>query len=295
MVRTLVLCILGMSASVGLGAEDGPQARLVWETAPVFQTPEAVLYDAKRDVLYVGNYRKTDPNGASEFLSKVSTDGKVLALKWVTGLTGPTGMAIYKDKLYVVERGKLTRVNIETGSVEERHPIAGASFSNDVAFDRSGVAYISDNGQQAKTAIFRFRNGRVEPWMTTEQILRPNGLLVEGENLVAFDNRRQALVRINRADQTIQEIAKFSSDARAIGDGIVPVAKRTYLVTAWSGESWIVGPDGSVTELLDTNKLTPVVGERVNHADVGYVPQKRLWIIPTFFDNRLLAYEWVKP
>jgi hypothetical protein len=73
------------------------------------------------------------------------------------------------------------------------------------------------------------------------------------------------------------------------------VAKDTYLVTAWSGESWIVGPDGRVTELLDTNKLTPVAGERVNHADVGYVPQKRLWIIPTFFDNRLLAYEWVKP
>jgi hypothetical protein len=300
MVRTLVLCVLGtLIQSIAVAAtppaQSQPQARLIWQTEPVFQTPEAVLYDAKRDVLYVGNYRKTDPNEASEFLSKVSTDGKVLALKWVTGLNRPTGMAIYNDKLYVVERENLLRIDIDAARIEQRYPIAGSSFANDVAFDPSGVAYISDNGQQAQTAIRRFQNGRIEPWMTSQQILSPNGLMVEGKDLIAFDNRRQALVRIDRADQTITEIAKFASNARAIGDGIVPVAKRTYLVTAWSGESWIVNPDGTVTPLLDTNKLTPVVGERVNHADVGYVPQKKLWIIPTFFDNRLLAYQWIAP
>jgi len=296
MLRTIASCVLGaIIPTATVTAAPLAQPRLVWQTDPVFQTPEAVLYDAQRDVLYVGNYRKTDPNEPSEFLSKVSTDGKVLALKWVTGLDRPTGMAIHNDKLYVVERGQLARINFDTASVEQRYPIPGANFSNDVAFDPAGTAYISDNGQQATTAIFRFQNGRVEPWMTTQQILSPNGLLVEGKDLIAFDNRRQALVRIDRTDQTVTEIAKFASNARAIGDGIVPIAKHTYLVTAWSGESWIVGPEGTVTPLLDTNTLTPVVGQRVNHADVGYVPRKKLWIIPTFFDNRLLAYEWTKP
>jgi DNA-binding beta-propeller fold protein YncE len=289
MLRTIALCVLGaITPATTVAAAPLAQPRMVWQTAPVFQTPEAVLYDAQRDVLYVGNYRKTDPNEPSEFLSRVSTAGKVLTLKWVTGLDRPTGMAIHKDKLYVVERGRLARINIDTARIEHRYPIPGADFSNDVAFDPSGIAYISDNGEQARTAIFRLQNDRITPWMTSQQILSPNGLLVDGKVLIA-------LVRIDRTDKTMTEIARFSSNARAIGDGIVPIAKHTYLVTAWSGESWIVSPEGTVTPLLDTNTLKPVVGERVNHADVGYVPQKKLWIIPTFFDNRLLAYQWTKP
>lgn len=279
----------------GTSSEHQPKVRLVWQTEPIFQTPEAVLYDPQRDVLYVGNYRKTDPNASSEFLSRVDTQGKVLAYQWVTGLDRPTGMAIYQDKLYVVERTHLVRINIGAGAIEARAPIENASFANDVAFDPCGVAYISDNGQQAQTAVFCFQNGRIDPWVTSEQILRPNGLLIDGKGLIAFDNRRKALVRMNRQDQSIAEIANISSEARAIGDGLVKLAAQTYLVTAWSGESWIVGPGGSVTPLLDTNTLTPVVGQRVNHADVGYVLQKKLWIIPTFFDHRLLAYELVIP
>lgn len=291
--RIYMFCALGLIVFgvTGANAQNHPHYKMVWQTEPVFQTPEAVLYDAKRDLLYVGNYRRTDPNATSEFLSKVGTDGTILALKWVSGLDRPTGMAIYRDKLYVVERDKLTRINIDAERVEDRVPIVGARFSNDVTFDSKGIAYISDNGQDPETCIFRYKDGRIVPWMTAEQILRPNGLFIDGSNLVCFDNRRQALVRIDPNTKKLTEIAQIKSDARAIGDGIVKVADQTYLVTAWSGESWIVGPGDKVKPCLDTNALKPVVGQRVNHADVGYVPQKKLWIIPTFFDHRLLAYE----
>jgi len=278
-----------------LADTDPPFARLVWQTEPVFQTPEAVLYDAKRAILIVGNYKKTKAGETSEFLSRVDTRGNIKDLKWITGLNQPTGMAIHKDRLYVVERENLVRINIDAGRIEERFPIIGASFANDVAIDTNGIAYISDNGQEAQTAIRRFEDGQISPWMTTDEILRPNGLLVDGEYLVAYDNRRQALVRIHRSSQEVQGIAAIVSGTRAIGDGIVKLDTDTYLVTAWGGQSWIVNRTGSVVPLLDTNSLTPVQGSRVNHADVAYVPQQRMWIIPTFSDHRLLAYELAAP
>jgi len=287
--------ILAFCLVPALADTDPPFARLVWQTEPVFQTPEAVLYDAKRAILIVGNYKKTKAGETSEFLSRVDTRGNIKDLKWITGLNQPTGMAIHKDRLYVVERENLVRINIDAGRIEERFPIIGASFANDVAIDTNGIAYISDNGQEAQTAIRRFEDGQISPWMTTDEILRPNGLLVDGEYLVAYDNRRQALVRIHRSSQEVQVIAAIVSGTRAIGDGIVKLDTDTYLVTAWGGQSWIVNRTGSVVPLLDTNSLTPVQGSRVNHADVAYVPQQRMWIIPTFSDHRLLAYELAAP
>lgn len=291
----LTVLVFAFSLVSALAGTDPPLARLVWQTEPVFQTPEAVLYDAKRAVLIVGNYKSTEVGQTSEFLSRVDTRGNIMDLKWITGLNQPTGMFIHKDRLYVVERENLVRISIDAGRIEERFPIVGASFANDVAIDPNGIAYISDNGQEAQTAIRRLKDGQIKPWMTAEQILRPNGLLVDGEYLVAYDNRRQALVRIHRVSQEVQVIASIVSGARAIGDGIVKLETDTYLVTAWGGESWIVNRNGSVVPLLDTNTLTPVQGSRVNHADVGHVPQQRMWVIPTFLDHRLMAYELVVP
>jgi cyanophycinase len=295
LITVLVVLILTLCL-IPANADTNPRlARLLWQTEPVFQTPEAVLYDAKRDVLIVGNYKKTEDQENGEFLSRVNTHGKVLDLKWITGLNRPTGMSIHQDRLYVVERENLVCIHIDNGRIEQRFPIAGASFVNDVAFDPNGIAYISDNGQDGQTSIRRFKDGQIKPWMTSEHILRPNGLLIDGEHLVAYDNRRKALVRIHRSSQKIQTIASIDSDARGVGDGIIKLDTDTYLVTAWNGESWIINQAGRVAPLLDTNSLTPVKGDRVNHADVGYVPQQRMWVIPTFFDHRLLAYELTMP
>ncbi len=284
------------------GAQDQekaqPDAEMVWQTPAVFRTPEAVLYDRKRDVLYVSNFNvdggflagRTEPR-RREFISKIDTTGNVLALKWVIGLEAPTGMAIQNDTLYVVERNNLVEIDIEDARIIGRCAIPDASFANDIAMNAPGVGYISDNGRQATTGIYRYADGRVEPWIPATQVSRPNGLLVDGSELIAYDNNRQALVGIGRADRQVRTIATIASEAGGMGDGLVKLNEGTYLVTAWSGPSWLVRPDGSATALLDTNQLKPVSGERVNNADCGFVPKKNLWVIPTFMDHRLLAYE----
>jgi hypothetical protein len=302
----VLLCLRGaLSAAPSQTPPDGadqktmvPRHELIWQTPAVFRTPEAVLYDAKRDVLYVGNFNvdggflagRTEPRHR-EFISKIDTAGNVLTLKWVTGLEAPTGMAIHNGKLFVVERGNLVEIDIESAGIVGRWAISGASFANDVAMDANGTGYISDNGRQPTTGIYRYADGRVEPWIPATQVSRPNGLLVDGSELIAYDNNRQALVGIGLANRQVRTVAKIPSDAGGVGDGLVKISERTYLVTAWAGPSWLVRPDGSVTALLDTNQFKPVSGERVNNADSGFVPGKNLWVIPTFMDHRLLAYE----
>lgn len=269
--------------------------QLIWKTEPVFQTPESVFYDAARDVLFVSNFRKTDPNTESEFISLVETSGKIRTLKWITGLSRPTGLTIDHDDLYVVERGNLVRIDIEGGKIKQRYPIPGSDFANDIVFDAAGTGYITDNGRDPKTAIFRFRNEKMTPWLTSEQILKPNGLLIEGDDLIAYDNRRQALVRIDLAGGGISEIAKIISDAPAVGDGIIKLAPEVYLVTAWGGPSWIVRSDGTVAPFLDTGTLTEDPEKPVGNADIGFVPDRQIVVIPAFSDNRLWAYKLSKP
>ena len=68
----IITCILTAQDSRLTGAEKDTMPRqeyrpqLVWKTGPVFQTPESVFYDVSRDVLFVSNFRKTDPNTESE-------------------------------------------------------------------------------------------------------------------------------------------------------------------------------------------------------------------------------------
>ncbi|MBN1997125.1 hypothetical protein JW935_06205 [candidate division KSB1 bacterium] len=288
------LNVYGESVADKSNQTEGYSAKMVWQTDAVFQTPESVVYDAKRDVLYVSNHRRTDAKPGGEFISRVDTDGKVLEPEWVKGLNRPTGLTIYQDKLYAVERTGLVRIDIETGRIEKRYPITGADFPNDIIFDSSGVGYISNNGRSGKTSVFRFKDDGIEPWLSTEEVLQPNGLLIEGEYLAAYDNRRKALVRIDRVSRKIQEIAKIDTQAAAMGDGLVKPDAGTYLITAWGGPSWIVEQDGKVTDFINTEDLKKDGDKEVNNADVGLVSQENLLIIPTFFGNRLLAYELSK-
>ncbi len=289
-----ISCAYAESIEADLIQQPAYHAELVWQTEAVFHTPEAVLYDPGRDVLYVSNHRRTDPNLPGEFISRVDTDGNILDLKWITGLNRPTGLTIYKDKLYVVERTNLVCIDIDTARIEKRYPITETGFPNDVVFDPDGVGYISYSGSDSKAPVYRFKDERIEPWLSNEQLLQPNGLLIEGEHLVAYDHNRKALVRIHRDSQTVEEIAKIDPHPKGMGDGLVKLDANTYLLTAWGGPSWIVEQTGRITEYVNTETLTRDEEKQVNNADIGLIPQKHLLIIPTFFNHRLLAYKWSK-
>jgi len=55
-------------------------------------------------------------------------------------------------------------------------------------------------------------------------------------------------------------------------------------VSQWQGRIWRVTPRGEATKLLDTT--TP----EVKSADFEYIPDERLIVTPTFYNDRVAAY-----
>ncbi|MDQ4139111.1 MAG: hypothetical protein M3142_01170 [Bacteroidota bacterium] len=116
-----------------------------WETEPILNIPESVLYDKNENVLYVssinGEPSAQDGNG---FISKVSTNGQVTELNWITGLDAPKGMGLVGNLLYIADLTKVVVVDTKTGQkVKEINPTE-AQFLNDITVDAQGNVYVSD-------------------------------------------------------------------------------------------------------------------------------------------------------
>jgi sugar lactone lactonase YvrE len=253
----------------------------MWENTSDFKMPESVVYDADRDVLYVSNFDGYGLSGR-QFISKVSMDGKIKNLEWVTGLSKPTGMTIFKDKLYVVERGNLVEIDLKTGEVRKRYPIPQPTFPNDVTVDQSGNFYISDS---SKSVIFKLSNGTFEEWLNGGEISRPNGLLVHKNQLIVGNNGDNCLKAVNLADKKISTIVNLG---KGIIDGIKTDKEGNYLVSHYEGKVYRITPSGQVTKLLDTS-VPPI-----RTADFEYIIGKNLFIIPSLEGNRVVTYQLIK-
>ncbi|NQU55268.1 MAG: ATP-binding protein, partial [Bacteroidetes bacterium] len=149
----------------------------VWETTTELKTPESVLYDDERDVIYVanvnGNPAEKDGNG---FISILDADGNITNLKWITNLNAPKGMAIYKNKLYVSDITQLVEIDIEKGEIIKKYDAVNSVFLNDVSADNSGMIFVSDT----RTArIHVLKNGELKVWIEGKPLENPNGLMVE--------------------------------------------------------------------------------------------------------------------
>src|SRR3546814_9415995 len=67
------------------------------------------------------------------------------------------------------------------------------------------------------------------------------------------------------------------------GDGLVILDDSTFVASRWSGEVYLVN-GSEATLLLDTK------AEKSNTADIGYIQDEQLVIVPTFMKNEVAAY-----
>lgn len=264
--------------------EDPAGLTKVWETEPVFLTSESVLYDREREVLYVTSFdnqfnQKQEMTG---YVSKLSLDGEILEKEWVSGLHAPTGMDIRRDTLWLCERRHLTAIALETGEIAARYEIPDADFPNDLVIDEDGYIYISDTRPSGwdDSRIYRFRDGEFEVW-ANEGISRANGLWVHEGHLIVGNSGDGFLKRIGLADGRIENVISL---AAGIIDGIKVDNEGNFLVSHWEGQTYRVTLDGRVIRLLDT------MPDMRNTADFEFIPDFDLLIMPTFLDNRVVAY-----
>ncbi len=253
--------------------DSGVGLRHLWTADGALKVPESVMYDAKRDRLYVSNIdgKPTDKDGKG-FISIVSLEGKVITPEWVSGLNAPKGMAISGNYLYVTDIDRIVRIDIEKAAVANTYNVEGAKFLNDIAIDDRGLLYVSDmNGD----CIYLLDKGKVSKWL---DVPGPNGMLFSGGTLYVGCG---PLYAINIGDKSRKEIAKNKGGI----DGLKQYSDSAFIVSDWSGATNLLFLDGKVTQLLNTS------GDNIQSADLEYITEKKLLLIPTFFGNSVTAYK----
>jgi len=257
--------------------EEKPELVLQWSSDTTLKTCESVLYDKSKNILYVSNIdgepTKKDNNG---FIAKVGLDGKVENLKWVTGLSAPKGMGLSNGKLYVTDITDLVEIDTAKGKIAKKYPVKGAKFLNDIAIGEDGTVYFTDS---ETNKIHTFKNGKVETFKE-DSLKGPNGLFVLNGKLYLTSMGSNDLKEI---DLTTKKDTVLASGI-GYGDGVEYTGKdNVFVVSNWAGQVFLA-KDGKATLLIDTQD------KKLNSADIAYIPEQNLLLVPTFGGNRIDAY-----
>lgn len=250
-----------------------------WETPATLLTPESVLYDKGNNVLYVSNINgKAGDKDGNGSIGKVSVTGKVENAEWVKGLDAPKGMGLYQSMLYVADLTKVIVIDVKTGQKLKEIELPGAQFLNDITVDSKGNIYVSDS---AGKKVYKITNNVATVLLENDLLTRPNGLLAHENKLYLVNMADGIFYQINEEAKSLTKLA----EGLTAGDGIVPVGNGAFLVSNWNGEINFISPTGQVKKLLDTKDA------KINAADIEFIPGLNLVLIPTFFDNKVVAYQ----
>jgi len=272
-----ILTGLFLTLFLGMNISNAQRLEKVWQTTAELKTPESVLYDQDKDVIYVANINgdpsEKDGNG---FISILNSDGSAKNLQWVKNLNAPKGMAIFKGKLYVSDIDQLVEIDLEKGTISKKYDAPGAVFLNDVTACMNGMIFVSDT----RTAKIHVLNeGKFTVWMEGKPLETPNGLMAEKGKLLVGDNN------IYEIDIKTKKITTLIEDAGGV-DGLEKNNDGDFVFSNWPGKIFI-NKNGKTIKLLDTTE------KNLNTADIDYDLKHDLVLVPTFFDNHIVAYKIV--
>ncbi len=288
MKKTLVLLLFSLMAlsackskAPQITEEITPKLHLVWETDSTMTTCESVLYDNSSKVIYVANINhkpwETDHNG---FISTIDSKGKIIDKYWLSqGLSGPKGMGIFNGKLYINDINQMVEVDIKSQKITNTYPIDGESALNDITIDDKGLVFSSNS---ATGEIYKLQNGKFSPFVQLVDTGRLNGLLVDEEGLFFTYSKQSQLGFYNFESQT----TAILNDSIGWGDGIIRLCNGDLITSSWDGKLYYISSRNyKSTLLLNTS------AQKINAADIDYIPEEQLLIVPTFFHNTVRAYK----
>ncbi len=254
-------------AAVAVAAPEPRQADIAWVAEGEFCEPETVL-PLPDDTLLVSNvcdFRETG-NG---FLTLLSADGRVLDWRVVEGLDAPLGMAMRDDRLHVVDNNQVKIFRWPGYELLETIAL-DTTVANDVAVAADGTMYVTDTARHQ--VVKRTMEGTQS--LLSGQFNGANGIEFDGDALYVGGER---LWRVDLDDGSVTTI----------------------------GPEWLTDIDGIEIEDDGTLQITPVAGplvryrsdedaeilggEGVSSANHGYSASLGLALIPTGFDNTVIA------
>ncbi len=276
-----LIIVAGLSSCAGsLFTTKAPVSlQQAWESDNTLRTPESAVYDPETNAIYVSNInthsgKSKDGDG---FIAKLSTDGKMDQLYWVSGLNDPHGIALHNRVLYVADIDEIVAISTQTGAILAKYKADNAEYLNDVAVDSEGNVYVTDMKQKR---IYQLSNGRVSTWIDNTRREQPNGVHVSGDRLVVAFNSSGNVRYIDLRTKNFTNLTEEIKSA----DGIAETRGGNYFISGWEGEIYYVTNSGKKWRVLDTRE------EKINAADISYAERLGLLLVPTFKNNRLVAY-----
>ena len=283
----LLLSVLPVAAASA--AQPAPE--LLW-TVGGFSAPESVVYDRARDRYYVSNMA-TRGDGATPgdgFISRLDGSGRILDLKWITGLQNPKGLALANGRLYAGDDDALVEMDLDRATIVARHaPADGepAQF-NDATADAAGNVYVFS---RRLDTVFRLSAGTFAPWVKVDATTtgKFNGVRADGDRLLlgswqvpAPDGEKAG--HLTTIDLASGAVGRIGSAPIGHIDGIEPDGRGGWVITDFTpGRLLRVGPDGEVDTLLTLS---------IGTADILYQPDRQLLLVPMLRNDHLRAYRW---
>lgn len=281
---TLSVALILTSVSNGYAGEkcphkkftSAPTLELAWQVEGL-PVPESVLEVKDKNQLYFlvslidGDPFAKDGLGG---IAKISASGEVIDSQWVTGLSAPKGMAVYRNWLYVSDIDEVVAIDLHAPDTRITIPVPGAIFLNDVAVDKRGIVYVSDTGTGQ---IIQIKKGVPEVYL--DDVAGANGLFTTKHGLLVGAGPDLVYYKRNK------EPVVLGSDLPYGIDGVAPISRGNFIVSVWEGQIYWINKEGEKTLLLDS------IDAGINTADFAFSRRKNLLVVPNFFSNTVTAYE----
>ncbi|MEX0778475.1 MAG: hypothetical protein WD037_01980 [Balneolales bacterium] len=252
----------------------------VWATGQTeLITPECATFHPDRNIFFVSNLNRDNDTDNDGYISLVNADGTVKNARWVEGLGKPLGNDYHNGSLYVNDGGEIVQIDIESGSISNRITVEGAIDLNGIDIDEDGIIYAADSDGNK---VFKVTpGGETELLFAGEELNIPNGVFIKQNELIIASSEGNSLLSL---DLETNELSTLVDGGLGHADGIIQLDNDAYLISSWTGEVYFVDNDMQTQTILNTS------ASDINAADIAYIPQDNLLVVPTFYDNRLVAY-----
>ncbi len=243
---SLMLAFLTTGCATEVNSNQGAMQKITG-----LKTPESAV-QARNGKIYVSEINEFGKDGDGQITVIENGKKRVFA----TGLDDPKGLAFIGKTLYVADKTKIMKIDVD-GKVQTFVPASAFPvtplFLNDLEADPQGNLYVSDSGDLFGSgkggAIYKISpKGEVELLINDVQDARvkaPNGLLADdtGKVLIYVDFASGILYSLNTETKALSDIAEGFGG----GDGLLHRSNGTMYVSDWkNGKVFSVNTKGDV-------------------------------------------------
>lgn len=262
---------------VSLNAQESfqsPKLIKVWELNKGLDVPESAFYNKMDNTIYVSNIvGKFNEKDGIGYISKINLKGEIIQKEWVKGLNAPKGMNFTKSKLFITDFDRVLEIEVSSGKILKEYKNSLSKDLNDVAIASNGKVYVTDSGSNN---LFVVGKDSLEVFIKSKDVEGMNGIYSKG-NLIYIGSGGK-LISINTNTKSISVLA---ADAGYL-DGLLKIDKNVFITSNWSGTIQMIILGKAPEKLLES---------KTHAADLEYIPAKHLLLVPTFTENKLVAYK----